>query len=80
MNGYRLIDCDFYDRLESWATLRQICKIIYLNSIDELTEVQSQIVNVYTAHKAEYIKLIDGTEIRCDRLLSINDLPILFAD
>jgi Rho-binding antiterminator len=80
MNGYRLIDCDFYDRLESWATLQQICKIIYRNSIDELTEVQSQIVDVYTDNKAEYIKLKDGTEIRCNRILSINDLPILFAD
>jgi Rho-binding antiterminator len=80
MNGYRLIDCDFYDRLEAWATLRQICKITYHNSFEELVEVQSQIIDVYTAHKAEYIKLIDGTEIRCDRILSVNDLPILFAD
>jgi Rho-binding antiterminator len=80
MNGYYPIDCDFYDRLEAWVTLRQICKIIYYDSFEELVEVQNQIVDVYTAHKAEHIKLKNGTEIRCDRIISVNDLPILFAD
>ncbi len=74
MNRYRLIDCDFYDRLEAYATLRQICKIIYHNSSKELVEVHSQIVDIYTAHKAEYLKLIDGTEIRCDRHANIKIL------
>jgi len=80
MNGYRLIDCDFYDRLEAWATLRQVCKIIYRNSFKELIEVQSQIIDVYAFDKADYIKLKDGTEIRCDCILSINDLPVQFAN
>jgi Rho-binding antiterminator len=87
MNEYRLVDCDFYDCLESWATLRQICKIIYRNSSDEGIEVESQIVDVYAHNKADYIRLKDGTEIRLggthpegNRLLSVNDLPILFAD
>jgi Rho-binding antiterminator len=80
MNGYRLIDCDFYDRLESNATLRLICQIIYSNADAEVFEVKNQIVDVYAADKADYIRLNDGTKIRCDRLISVNGVPIQFAD
>lgn len=80
MNGYRLIDCDFYDRLEAFSTLRIICQIVYSNASDGVIEVKSHIVDVYATDKADYIKLNDGTEIRCDRLISVNGVHIQFAD
>ncbi len=79
MNDYALVDCDFYDQLEAFATLRQICQISYLNEDKETIEVQSQIVDVYAANKADFLKLKDGTEIRLDRLITVNGQPISFA-
>lgn len=79
MNDYCLVDCGFHDQLEAYATLRQICQISHRTVTGEIVEVQAQIVDVYTADKAEFLKLKDGTEIRLDRLLSVNSKPTRFA-
>ncbi|MBE9011292.1 hypothetical protein IQ250_13855 [Pseudanabaenaceae cyanobacterium LEGE 13415] len=79
MDEYRLVACDFHDLLESLATLHQNCQIVFKNPSGEPVEVQAQIVDVYAANKADFLKLHDGTEIRLDRLLSVNDQPIRFA-
>lgn len=79
MDEYRLVDCGFHDQLEALATLRQPCQIRYCNAAEETVEVQDQIADVYAANKAEFLKLKDGTEIRLDRLLSVDGKPIRFA-
>lgn len=79
MNDYRLIDCGFHDQLEALATLRQPCQITYRDAASEIVEVRTQIVDVYTANKADYLRLKDGTEIRLDRLISIDGKPTRFA-
>ncbi len=79
MEPYQLVDCSFHDELEALAILRQPCKVIYRTEADEVVEVESQIVDVYAAHHADFMKLKDGTEIRLDRLLSVNDKSIQFA-
>jgi len=45
----------------------------------EIVEVQDQIVDVYSANKADFLKLKDGTEIRLDRLVSVNGQPTRFT-
>lgn len=70
MDDYCLVDCGFHDQLEALATLRQICQISYRNAAEEIVEVRTQIVDVYAANKANFLKLKDGTAIRLDRLLS----------
>lgn len=80
MNEYRLVACSFHDELEAIATLRQPCKVIYRTEADETVEVDSQIVDVYAADQADFLKLKDGTEIRLDRLISVNDKPVQFAN
>jgi Rho-binding antiterminator len=79
MDAYRSVDCDFQDELESLATLRQSCRIVYRNANDETMETESLIVDIYAANHADYIKLADGTEIRLDQLVSVNDKAIAFA-
>ncbi len=79
MADYRLVDCNFHDQLEAWATLRQSCRILYRNTNDETITTESLIVDVYAADHADFIKLADGTEIRLDRLLSVNDQAVVFA-
>lgn len=79
MNAYRLVACSFHDELEAWATLRQTCQIIYRDVEGTEQTVTSKIIDVYTADRAEFIKLQDGTVIRLDHLIAVNDQPIQFA-
>ena len=74
-DSYKLVSCDFHDQLEAFATLRQKCEIVYHNSADEIVEAQGLIVDVYSANKADFLKLKDGTEIRLDKLVSVNGIP-----
>ena len=78
MNPYQLVDCSFHDELEALATLQQRCKITYRTETDEIVEIDSQIVDIYAAHQADFLKLKEGTEIRLDRLIQVNDKPIRF--
>ncbi len=80
MNSYRLVACSFHDELEALATLHQSCQIMYRNSEGHQQSVLSTIVDVYAAAGADYIKLQDGTVIRIDHLISVNDTPIQFAN
>ncbi|NMF64597.1 hypothetical protein [Brasilonema octagenarum] len=73
MDTYIPVSCDFHDELEALATLRQECRIVYCDAANELVEVQGRIIDVYAANKADFIKLKDGTEIRLDRIVSVND-------
>lgn len=79
MNAYRLVACSFHDELEAWSTLRQDCQIIYRDEEGQKQTVTSKIVDVYAANRADFIKLQDGTIIRLDHLMSVNDKPIQFA-
>jgi Rho-binding antiterminator len=79
MDKYTLVNCDFYDRLEAWATLRQICQIIYRNTNSEKIQVQSRIVDVYAAKGADFLKLEDGVEIRLDKIISVNGEKISYS-
>ncbi|MEH2242806.1 hypothetical protein [Nostoc sp.] len=74
-----MVDCDFHDELEALATLRQQCRIVYRNAVDEVVEVQERIVDVYAANKADFLRLKDGTEIRLDRIVSVNGKPIAYC-
>lgn len=79
MDDYCLVDCGFHDRLEALATLRQTCQISYRTVTGEIVEVQDRIVDVYAANQADFLKLKDGTEIRLDRLISVNGNSTQFA-
>ncbi|BAU15397.1 hypothetical protein LEP3755_59550 [Leptolyngbya sp. NIES-3755] len=79
MDDYYLVDCGFHDQLEALATLRQICQISYRTVTGEVVEVQDQIVDVYAANHADFLKLKNGTEIRLDRLISVNGNPTRLA-
>lgn len=64
MDDYCLVDCGFHDQLEALATLQQTCQTSYRIATGEIVKVQDQIVDVYAAYKADFLKLKDGTEIR----------------
>jgi Rho-binding antiterminator len=72
MEPYNPVNCDFHDELEALATLRQPCRLVYRNQNDQQAEIQGQIVDVYASHGADFLKLEDGTEIRLDRVISVD--------
>ena len=79
MNAYTPVSCDFQDRLEAIATLRQPCRLVYRRAEDETTEITGRIVDVYAANHADYLKLEDGTVIRLDQIVSVNDRLAAFS-
>lgn len=73
---YQPIDCNYYDRLEAWATLRTVCRILYRDENDQQQEISAIIEDVYTALKVEYMRLDNGLVIRLDKLVAVNDIPL----
>ena len=79
-NPYQSVSCSFYDELEALATLRRICTIRYRTETGEAVSIESKIIDLYTVNKSEFLKLKDGTEIRLDRLISVDGKPVSFTN
>ena len=77
---YQLVACTFHDELEALAILRQVSQVVYRDPQDNIQTVNSKIIDVYAANRADFIKLQDGTVIRLDHLVSVNGKPIQFAN
>lgn len=85
--GYRPIDCDFHDRLEEMATLRRRVRLSLSSpekdsaqdgkdaSGGEVTRV-GRIEDIYTTEtKEEFVLLDDGSAIRLDMIVSVDEAP-----
>lgn len=79
MNDYVPVSCDFHDQLEALATLREVAQILYCDETGQEVEVSDYIVDVYAAHKADFIKLKNGAEIRLDQIISVNNNAVSFC-
>jgi Rho-binding antiterminator len=75
-NDYKPIDCNYYDRLEAWATTKTVSTIVYRDEAGEQKSLSGKIVDVYTHDKVEYLKTDAGKVIRLDALISVNDVPV----
>ncbi|HEU4554435.1 MAG TPA: hypothetical protein VFS25_16430 [Chitinophaga sp.] len=73
---YTPIDCNYYDRLEAWATTKTVSLIVYRDEAGEQKSLSAKIVDVYTQNKVEYLKTDTGKVIRLDALISVNDVPV----
>lgn len=73
---YQPIDCNYYDRLEAWATMGTGCLIIFLDETGRQQEISARIENLYTVDKVEYMQLDNGLVLRLDSLLSVNNVPL----
>jgi Rho-binding antiterminator len=70
---YHPIKCDYYDRLEEWATRKQALTIKYLSEDEQEQQAEGVVIDLYVREHVEYLELNNGTEIRLDRIKSIND-------
>ena len=71
MTSYEPIDCSVHDRLEALAVTGAPCRITFVTPGGEERRAAGRIVDVFARGGAEYIRLDDGTEIRLDRLHSV---------
>lgn len=71
MNDYRPIDCGVHDRLESLSVLRTRCRIDFHATDGTTRSVTGRIADIFTHEGAEYLRTDDGTEIRLDRLRTV---------
>ena len=72
-NKYQTVSCHFYDELEFLAVKKIIAKITYFENENEMT-IEDLIVDFKTKNKEEFLILKNGTQIRLDKIIKINDL------
>ena len=73
MEKYRPIGCQYYDVLELNASRKTVCTIAYFETESKVRTVESTIEDIFTKDKAEFLKLADGSSVRLDKILSVND-------
>ncbi|WP_298707215.1 hypothetical protein [Chitinophaga sp.] len=73
---YQPIDCNYYDRLEAWATLREPVLLEFLGDDGQPRTETAVIRDLYVRNKAEFLLTEAGRELRLDRLMAVNHLPV----
>lgn len=71
-DAYRPVSCDFYDVLESAATLRKPVPIVQQDAGGATTTRTARITNVFSKDGVEYITLDSGENIRLDALAAVD--------
>jgi Rho-binding antiterminator len=74
MDEYTPIDCSMHDRLESYATLRQPCRISFRDDDGRLQEARDRIEDVFAEDGVEYIRTGAGERIRLDRIEQVDGM------
>ena len=65
--------CNFYDKLEAFATRKRFIRIQYFTLIHEFQTVDAIIKDFYIKNGYEYMQLNNGVEIRLDLLISADN-------
>ncbi len=70
---YRPISCSFYDELEARATLRQPCAVHFLTEAGATATHHGIITDLFIREKVEFLRCLDGFELRLDSLTGVDD-------
>ena len=70
---YKTVSCQFYDELEALAIKKIKSKIFYMDNENE-KYIEDIIVDFKTKNKEEFLILNNGTQIRLDKIIKINDM------
>lgn len=70
---YKTVSCQFYDELEALAVKKIKSKIFYMDNENEKS-IEDIIVDFRTKNKEEFLILNDGTQIRLDKIIKINEI------
>ena len=70
---YKTVSCQFYDELEALAVKKIKSTIIYMDNENEKS-IEDIIVDFKTKNKEEFLILSNGTQIRLDKIIKINEI------
>ena len=70
---YKTVSCQFYDELEALAVKKTYSRILYMDNENEMY-LEDFIVDFKTKNKEEFLILSDGTQIRLDKIIKINEI------
>lgn len=73
---YIPISCNYYDYLESMATLKKVVQIVYFNSQGTEVVAEGRIRDFRIIDKVEYLVLSDQQTIRLDKLIRVDGVSI----
>ena len=74
---YQCIDCNLYDYIEHYATLKHPVSIRYKSNNTMVHVVQKILDTKINQKKEEFILLSTGAEIRMDHLSQIEDIQFI---
>ena len=70
---YKTVSCQFYDELEALAVKKIKSTIFYMDNENEKS-IEDIIVDFKTKNKEEFLILSNGTQIRLDKIIKINEI------
>ena len=70
---YKTVSCQFYDELEALVVKKIKSKIFYMDNENE-KYIEDLIVDFKTKNKEEFLILNNGTQIRLDKIIKINEM------
>lgn len=70
---YKTVSCQFYDELEALTVKKIKSTIFYMDNENEKS-IEDIIVDFKTKNKEEFLILGDGTQIRLDKIIKINEI------
>ena len=69
--GYVPIDCQFHDRLESFATLGTVCRILIREESGTRREIVDRITDVFALGGVEFLTTSSTGPVRLDHIESV---------
>ncbi len=73
MSDYKPISCDYHSVLEHYVVKQLFCRLQYYSEIKEFVTVQTVLKDLYTEHGQEFLVILDGTKIRLDQIVRVDD-------
>lgn len=72
---YIPIDCGFYDRIEEAIVLRRMVRLEY-SAEGAAISILTKLSNTLTQNGEEFLILPSGEQIRMDRIVSLDGVPV----
>ena len=70
---YKTVSCQFYDELEALAVKKTYSRILYMDNENEMY-LEDFIIDFKTKNKEEFVIVSNGTQIRLDKIIKINEI------
>lgn len=71
---YHPIDCGLHDELQLRVLRRRAVELAWRDSRGTTMRREAVLQDVFSRDAAEYVRLDDGTEVRLDRLVTVDGL------